>query len=64
MTCQHKDKVLESYFTKKKNKEFVQKFMKKEMGRHGSLYCAVTDRLRSYGVVTKNFVCLDILFTK
>ena len=43
----HESKVLESYVTKKRDKNAALKFMKKAMRRYGSPDKIVTDRLRS-----------------
>ena len=53
----HEGEVLESYVTKKRDKKAALKFMKKAMRRYGSLKKIVTDRLRSYSAVIKEFGC-------
>ena len=53
----HKDEVLESYVTKKRDKKAALKFMKKAMLRYGSPNEIVTDKLASYGAAAKELGC-------
>ena len=45
----HEGEILESYVTKKRDKEAALTFMKKALKRHGSPDAITTDGLRSYG---------------
>ncbi len=45
----HEGEVLESFVTKKRDKNAALKFLKKAMRKHGRVEVVVTDRLRSYG---------------
>ncbi|WP_413875130.1 IS6 family transposase [Albidovulum sp.] len=45
----HEGEVLESFVTKRRDKEAALKFLRKTLKRHGRVDAIVTDRLRSYG---------------
>jgi len=49
----HEGEILESYVTKKRDKQAALTFLKKAMKRYGSPQVIVTDRLRSYGAAMK-----------
>ena len=49
----HEGEVLETYVTKRRDRNAVLKFLRKLMKRHGSPNVIVTDRLRSYGAAMK-----------
>jgi putative transposase len=49
----HEGEVLESFFTKARDKAAALKFIKKAMKRHGRPKAIVTDGLRSYGAALK-----------
>src|SRR5210317_2653473 len=49
----HEGEVLESFFTKTRDKKAALKFFKKAMRKHGRPEVIVTDRLRSYGAALK-----------
>ncbi len=55
----HEGEVLESYITKKRDKEAALKFMKKAMRRYGSPNAIVTDKLRSYSSAAKELGFAD-----
>ena len=50
----HEGEVLESYVTKRRNREAALRFLRKTMKRHGHAYILVTDQLRSYGAAMKD----------
>ena len=45
----HEGEVLESYVTKRRDRNAALKFLKKAMKRYGGPEVVVTDKLRSYG---------------
>ncbi len=49
----HEGEVLESYVTKRRDRNAALKFLRKLMKRHGSPKIVVTDKLRSYGAAMK-----------
>lgn len=49
----HEGEVLESYATKRRNRNAALKFFRKPMKRHGKDEVFVTDQLRSYGAAMK-----------
>ncbi len=49
----HEGEVLESYVTKRRNRNSALKFIRKSMKRYGQPHVIVTDRLRSYGAAMK-----------
>ena len=49
----HEGEVLETYVTKRRDRNAALKFLRKLMKRHGSPKVIVTDRLRSYGAAMK-----------
>jgi len=49
----HEGEVLESYVTKKRDKNAALKFLRKAMRKHGRPEVIVTDRFRSYGAAMK-----------
>ena len=50
----HEGEVLESYVTKKRNKDAALKFLRKAMKRYGNPQVIVTDRCPSYGAAMKD----------
>ena len=50
----HEGEVLESYVTKKRNKDAALKFLRKAMKRYGNPQAIVTDRCPSYGAAMKD----------
>ena len=50
----HEGEVLESYVTKKRNKDAALKFLRKAMKRYGNPQIIVTDRYPSYGAAMKD----------
>ena len=50
----HEGEVLESYVTKRRNREAALKFLWKTMKRHDRPHIPETDKLRSYGAAMKN----------
>ena len=50
----HEGEVLESYVTKKRNKDAALKFLRKAMKRYGNPQIIVTDRCPSYGAAMKD----------
>lgn len=50
----HEGEVLESYVTKRRNRNAALKFLRKTMKRHGLPHILVTDKLRSYGAAMKD----------
>ena len=50
----HEGEVLESYVTKKRNKDAALKFLKKAMKRYGNPKVIVTDRCPSYDAAMKD----------
>ncbi len=55
----HEDEVLESYFTKTRDKSVALRFLKKAMKRYGNPQAIVTDRLRSYSTAIKEIGNVD-----
>ena len=55
----HEGEVLESFVTKKRDKNAALKFLKKSLKRHGRADELVTDRLRSYGAALKELGISD-----
>ena len=55
----HEGEVLESYFTKTRDRKAALKFLRKSLRRHGSPETIVTDRLGSYGAALKELVGAD-----
>lgn len=51
--------MLESYFTKTRDKAAALGFMRKALKRHGSPKAITTDGLRSYGAATDELGCRD-----
>ena len=49
----HEGEVLESFFTKRRDRKAALKFLRKSMSRYGQPQIIVTDRLRSYGAAMK-----------
>jgi putative transposase len=49
----HEGEMLESYVTKRRDRNAALKFLRKTMKRHGKPKLIVTDRLRSYGAAMK-----------
>jgi putative transposase len=49
----HEGEVLESYFTKTRDKKAALKFLRKAMRKHGQPETNVTEKLRSYGAALK-----------
>ena len=49
----HEGEVLESYVTKRRNRNAALKFLRKAMKRYGGPEVVVTDKLRSYGAAMK-----------
>jgi len=49
----HESEVLESFVTKRRDRNSALKFLRKTMKRYGQLEVIVTDRLRSYGAAMK-----------
>jgi putative transposase len=49
----HEGEVLESYVTKRRDRQAALKFLRKTMKRYGRPYVIVTDLLRSYGAAMK-----------
>lgn len=49
----HEGEVLESYVTKRRDRNAALKFLRKSMKRHGQPEVVVTDRLKSYGAAMK-----------
>ena len=49
----HEGEVLESYVTKRRDRNAALKFLRKMMKRYGSPKIVVTDKLRSYGAAMK-----------
>ena len=49
----HEGEVLESYVTKRRDREAALKFLRKSMKRYGKPEVIVTDKLRSYGAAMK-----------
>ena len=50
----HEGEVLESYVTRKRDRNAALKFLKKLMRRHGRPEAIVTDKLRSYGAAIRD----------
>jgi len=50
----HEGEVLETYVTKRRDRNAALKFLRKAMKRHGRPYVIVTDKLRSYGAAMKD----------
>lgn len=50
---EHEGEVLESYVTKRRDRNAALKFLRKSMKRHGLPQILVTDKLRSYGAAMK-----------
>ncbi|MDU8914146.1 IS6 family transposase [Aestuariicoccus sp. MJ-SS9] len=55
----HEGEVLESFVTKKRDKNAALKFLKKAMKKHGRSDALVTDKLRSYGAALKEIGAAD-----
>ena len=55
----HKGEVLESFFTKTRDKKAALKFLKKAMRNHGRPEAIVTDQQRSYGAALKEIGAAD-----
>ena len=55
----HEGEILESYFTKKRDKSAALAFMKKALKRHGKPEAIVTDGLRSYPAAMRELGNLD-----
>ena len=49
----HEGEVLESFVTKRRDRQAALKFIRKSMKRYGRPEVIVTDRLRSYGAALK-----------
>ena len=49
----HEGEVLESYVTKRRDRNVALKFLRKVMKRYGGPEVVVTDKLRSYGAAMK-----------
>ena len=49
----HEGEVLDSYFTKRRDRKAALKFLRRSMKRHGQLHVIVTDKLRSYSAAMK-----------
>jgi putative transposase len=56
----HEGEVLESFVTKRRDREAALKFLKKAMRRYGSPEAIVTDRLRSYGAALREIVATHL----
>jgi putative transposase len=50
----HEGEVLESFVTKRRDKQAALTFLKKALKRHGRAEAIVTDRLRSYGAALRD----------
>ncbi len=56
----HEGEVLESFVTKRRDKNAALKFLKKTLKRHGHAKESVTDRLRSYGAAFNDLGIRDL----
>ena len=55
----HEGEVLESFVTKRRDKEAALKFLRKSLRRHEVVEALVTDRLASYGAALKQIGTVD-----
>ena len=55
----HEGEVLESFVTKRRDRQAALKFIRKSMKRYGRPEVIVTDRLRSYGAALKEIGSVD-----
>lgn len=55
----HEGEVLESFVTKRRNKNAALKFLKKTLKRHGRADAFVTDLMRSYGAALRDIGAVD-----
>lgn len=55
----HEGEVLESFVTKRHDKNAALRFLRKSLKRHGAAQSIVTDRLASYGAALKQLGAID-----